>query len=129
MPRYDSECFMPPAPVASVVICTRDRIKTIPDVSMLIDSGADLTLIPRKCVDELGLRDEPIEGCVLEGFDGSMAVARAVNVELHFLQYVFKGTFAVTEAEIGVLGRNVINRLSLVLDGPRLTWREATDRD
>jgi hypothetical protein len=123
MPQYDAGRFKPPAPVAKVEVWTRDREKSAYDVSMLIDSGADLTLIPRKCVDELGLCDEPIEGCILEGFDGSTAVARAVNVELHFLKYVFKGTFAVTESEIGVLGRNVINRLSLVLDGPALEWR------
>ncbi len=124
MPRYDSMNFQPPAPVATVEIRTRDREKRILDVPMLIDSGADLTLIPRRCVNELGLRDEPLEGCFLEGFDGSTTVARAVNVELHFLQYVFKGTFAVTEAEIGFLGRNVINRLSVVFDGPALEWRE-----
>lgn len=128
MPVYDAERFKPPAPVATVTLYARDRAKTVADVPMLIDSGADLTLIPQRCVRELGLRDEPIDG-FLEGFDGSTTPARAVNIEVHFLQYIFRGLFPVTEDECGILGRNVINRLALVLDGPRFTWRESTNRD
>jgi len=128
MPVYDAERFKPPAPVATVVLCTRNRAKTVADVLMLIDSGADLTLIPQRCVRELGLRDEPIDG-FLQGFDGSTSPARAVNIEVHFLRYIFRGLFPITEDECGILGRNVINRLSLVLDGPRLTWRETTNRE
>ena len=128
MPVYDAGRFKPPAPVATVVLYTRDRAKTVADVPMLIDSGADLTLIPQRRVRELGLRDEPIDG-FLQGFDGSTTPARVVNIEVHFLQYIFRGLFPVTEDECGILGRNVINRLSLVLDGPRLTWRETANRD
>ena len=54
MPVYDAERFKPPAPVATVLLCTH-QAKTVADVPMLIDSGADLTLIPRRCVRELGL--------------------------------------------------------------------------
>ncbi len=126
MPVYDAKRFKPPAPVATVPLCTRDRAKTVADVPMLLDSGADLTLIPQRCVRELGLRDEPIDG-FLQGFDGSTTPARAVNIEVHFLHYIFRGLFPVTEDECGILGRNVINRLALVLDGPRLTWREVTN--
>ena len=32
--------------------------------------------------------------------------------------------FPVIDDEVGILGRNVLNHLSLVLDGPRLSWRE-----
>ena len=128
MPVYDAERFKPPAPVATVVLCTRNRAKTVADVPMLIDSGADLTLIPQRCVRELGLRDEPIDG-FLQGFDGSTSPARAVNIEVHFLRYIFRGLFPITEDECGILGRNVIHRLSLVLDGPRLTWREVANSD
>lgn len=123
MPVYNVERFKPPAPVATVLLCTRDRAKTVADVPMLIDSGADLTLIPQWCVKELGLRDEPIDG-FLQGFDGSTSPARAVSIEVRSLHYVFRGLFPVTEDECGILGRNLLNRFSLVLDGPSLTWRE-----
>ena len=124
MPAYDAEHFRPPAPVASVTICTRDRSKTVVDVPMLIDSGADLTLIPQRCIQSLGLQDEPIDG-FRQGFDGNTTPARAVNIELHFLQYVFRGLFPVTNDEFGILGRNILGRFVLVLNGPALEWREA----
>jgi hypothetical protein len=41
-------------------------------------------------------------------------------------QYIFRGLFLVTDDECGILGRNVLNRLSLVLDGPALEWRDVT---
>jgi hypothetical protein len=125
MPVYDAERFSPPAPVAKVELRTRDQAKAAFDVPMLIDSGADLTLIPQRCVQELGLRDEPLDG-YLQGFDGSTSPARVINIEVHFLQYIFRGLFLVTDDECGILGRNVLNRLSLVLDGPALQWRDET---
>lgn len=125
MPLYDSERFCPPAPVARVELRTRDQAKAVLDVPMLIDSGADLTLIPKRFAQELGLRDEPLDG-FLEGFDGSTSPARAVNMEVHFLDYIFRGLFLLTDDECGILGRNVLNRLTLVLDGPALEWRHMT---
>jgi len=94
------------------------------DVPMLIDSGADATLIPQACADRLGLRGEPDEGFLLIGFDGSTSLANVVDAEMLFLGRTFRGQFAVTEDEVGILGRNVLNHLSIVLDGPRLNWRE-----
>lgn len=45
MPAYDDSRFDPPAPVALVSICHPDREVAVADVPMLMDSGADATLI------------------------------------------------------------------------------------
>ena len=124
MPDYDAKQFTPPAPLARVTVRTRDHAKTVSDVPMLIDSGADATLIPQTCADRLGLRGEPQEDFVLIGFDGSTSPAKVVDAEVLFLGRTFRGEFPVIDDEVGILGRNVLNRLSLVLDGPRLNWRE-----
>jgi hypothetical protein len=92
---------------------------------MLIDSGADVTLIPRTCADRLDLRTEPEEDFLLVGFNGSTSPAEVVDAEVLFLGRSFRGQFPVTDDVVGTLGRNVLNRLSIVLDGPRLTWRES----
>jgi hypothetical protein len=122
MPAYDSEQFNPPAPLARVAVCTRDHATTVSDLPMLTDSGADVTLIPRSCADPLGPQGEPYEGFALRGFDGSTSVAKSIDAEMLFLEYTFRGQFLLIEDECGVLGRNVLNHLSLMLDGPRLTW-------
>ena len=126
MPAYDSQQFTPPAPIARVVVRTRDHAKAVADVPMLIDSGAEVTLVPRSCADRLGLRGQPQEDSVLTGFDGTTLTAEVIDAELLFLGGTFRGQFAVIDDEVGILGRNILNHLSIVLDGPRLSWREAS---
>jgi len=37
---------------------------------------------------------------------------------------VFRGRFLMIDQNWGVVGRDILNLVSLLLDGPRLTWRE-----
>jgi hypothetical protein len=37
---------------------------------------------------------------------------------------VFRGQFLIVDGSHGILGRNVLNSLSLIMDGPNLIWRE-----
>jgi hypothetical protein len=38
----------------------------------------------------------------------------------------FRGQFLLIDQDLGIIGRNVLNFVSLLFDGPRLTWdREA----
>jgi hypothetical protein len=124
MADYDRQRFVPPAPVAMVSIYTIDRTRSVLEVAMLIDSGADVTLIPRKCAEKLGLDGEIESGFSLQGFSGATITARIVEAELVFLGRKFRGRFPLVDEECGILGRNVLNNLSLLLDGPSLNWRE-----
>jgi hypothetical protein len=89
---------------------------------MLIDSGADATLIPRATVESLGLSGTG-ERYRLMAFDGAITEAEAVRADLSFTGRRFRGRFLVVESEIGVLGRDVLNHLLLSLDGPSLRWQ------
>ena len=124
MPSYDDQRFHPPAPAATVTLRTPDGQKSLSDVVMLIDSGADVSLIPEASVRGLGLKACDQEDYELMGFDGSKSVARSVQCELIFLRRAFRGTYLVVEDATGILGRDVLNHISLVLDWPRLDWRE-----
>ena len=126
MADYDGKQFDPPAPVAKVTIRTLDRAHSLSDIAMLIDSGADVTLIPRACAENLGLEGATEVSLHLQGFDGGTIAAKVVEAELVFLGRNFHGHFPLIQDEYGILGRNVLNNLSLVLDGPRLNWREET---
>ena len=48
MPRYDDVRFSPPAPVAAVTVRVPLTGDAVADVPMLIDTGADVTLTPRR---------------------------------------------------------------------------------
>jgi hypothetical protein len=94
----------------------------IHDVPMLLDTGADVSLLPRSYVGPLTSADAA--QYELEGFDGTKSTAPAVTAELQLLGKSFRGQFLVTDAWYGILGRNVLNNLSLVFDGPSRTWME-----
>jgi Aspartyl protease len=123
MPAYDDRRFAPPAPVASVSLRHSDQGGSIADVPMLIDSGADATLLPKSAVASLGITGTG-ERYQLAAFDGTTSESEAVRVDLVFMNRRFIGRFLVIDAEVGVIGRNVLSHVRLLLDGPVLNWEE-----
>lgn len=122
MQPYDSSLFTPPAPLARVSLRDLESGASVQDVPLLLDTGADVTLLPRSSVERLGIAVNPTEGYELTGFDGSKSMASSVRLTLVFLERRFKGQFLITEQDWGILGRDVLNHLRLVFDGPRLCW-------
>jgi hypothetical protein len=80
MPTCDDHFFNPPAPPARVTLRNSADGKTVSDVPMLIDSGADVTLIPQPSVTQLGAIIEPDTGYEIMGFDGRKSIAQAVLI-------------------------------------------------
>jgi len=124
MPKYDSENFDPPAPVAYVSL--RDPVTgaTLSNVPMLIDTGADVTLLPCSYVEQLGLKPTPDVSYEIQGFDGEPKQAQMVELDLMFLGKKFSGQFLLLDQPTGILGRNILNLLSITFDGPREKWEE-----
>jgi hypothetical protein len=91
---------------------------------MLIDSGADVTLIPRQSASTIGIAANSGEDYELVGFDGTTSIAQSVQLDLLFLRRAFKGRFLLIDQAWGLVGRDVLNHLSVLLDGPRLNWSE-----
>lgn len=125
MPAYDAALFDPPAPVAYVTLRNTLNGRSLAAVPVLLDTGADVTLLPRDAAARLDVSVVAGEGYELAAFDGSLRFAQAVDLDLFFLNKGFRGRFLLLEAEWGVLGRDVLNHVALRLDGPALTWSEA----
>ena len=53
------------------------------------------------------------------GFDGSKSFTPVVMLDVLFLQRAFRGRYLLIEAERGIVGRDMLNHVSLLLDGPR----------
>ena len=124
MPAYDTQRFSPPAALALVICTSPDGSAVWPDMPMLIDTGADVTLLPRDAVRRLGLAIAPDRRYELVGFDGTLSTAPVVRAAVTFCRRTFRGQFLLTEAEYGILGRNLLNAVPLLFDGPRLSWGE-----
>jgi hypothetical protein len=123
MPAYDVTLFSPPAPLTRVTIRHPLSGATVSDVPLL-DTGADVTLLPQAFVAQLGVSMDSNEVYELMGFDGKVTVARAVEVDLLFLRRAFKGRFLLIDQEWGLIGRDVLNHVSLLFNGLRLEWSE-----
>lgn len=118
MIKYDSEHFDPPAPIAHIVVLNHVTNESAADVPMLIDSGADVSLLPADVAARLGL--VTVGEQVLQSYDGERRSAPFVEATVCWGKYTFKGQYVVGTADVGVLGREILNLLRLDLNGPEL---------
>jgi hypothetical protein len=125
MPAYDGIRFAPPAPVATIVLRRPNDAQSVVNVAMLIDSGADVTLLPSRAVAPLGLVGTG-QTYELVAFDGTSSQHESVQADLIFLRRRFRGRYLLIDAEVGIIGRDVLNHLRVLLDGPGLLWDQST---
>jgi hypothetical protein len=90
---------------------------------MFTDSGADATLLPRSAAELLGLQTTG-ERYEMVAFDGAIYESEAVRAVVLILNKSFRDRFLLIDSGVGVLGRNVLNRLRILWDGPVLNWEE-----
>ncbi len=117
MPTYDGQNFQPPAAVPAVSLRDPQFGKVVADVNVLIDSGADVTLLPSDAINQLGIELDPKSQCEVAGFDGKRSMAAAVDLDLLFTETIVSGRYLVTGAAIGILARNVLNFFVTTLNG------------
>ncbi len=116
--RYDAD-YDPPLPVCEIVL-------TVPSTGLrvllqaTIDTGADGTIIPVRYLHEIGAN--PAFETGLRSQWGERRSVYLYLVDLRIGDFTMPGAYVVGD-ELGneaVLGRNVLNRLRLLLDGPAI---------
>lgn len=122
MPPYDTSRFSPPAPVVEAAVRNPEDGSVASGISMLLDTGADVTLIPRSAADAAGIPIAKDHYYEIMGFDGTISQAAAARLEMIFLGRTFRGQFLLTDQDWGIIGRDVLNLLAVVMDGPKLSW-------
>jgi hypothetical protein len=75
-------------------------------------------------VERLGVPLLANEQYELMGFDGSKSFARVAMLDVLFLRRAFRGRYLLTEEERGILGRDILNHVMMLLDGQRQQWSE-----
>jgi Aspartyl protease len=124
MPAYDASRYDPPAPVVTVTLRASTGGPSVPNVSLLLDTGADVTLLPASAVQQLGLAPAAGVAYDLVGFDGSRSTAGAVDLDMLFLGKAFRGRYLLTNEDHGVLGRDVLASVAIHFDRPRHEWSQ-----
>ena len=113
--QYDND-YSPPAPVLRVTVRSlTDNTRQV-TTDALVDTGADITCLPGAVVRAIG--GEPASAYDVVGIDET----HIGPANSYFLEFEIASTKNLTEAiAIGdelILGRNLINELTLKLDGP-----------
>ena len=96
----------------------------MPDVLLLLDTGADITLLPRSAVARLGINSDPTLQCELVGVNGNRTTTQAVDLDMIFQQKAFRGRYLLIDEDRGILGRDVLASVTLLLNGPGQEWSE-----
>jgi hypothetical protein len=123
MPSYDAVRYSPPAPIAQVTLRAPSGA-TVPDVLLLLDTGADITLLPRSAVTRMGIKTDSNVRYELVGFDGNRSTTQGVDLDMIFLQKAFRGRYLLIDEARGILGRDVLASVSILLNGPAGEWTE-----
>ena len=115
---YDTENFYPPAPALEVSLSAPVSTFT-PSVKSLaiLDSGADMTVIPQQVVQQLQLKC--VDEILVSGFDGILKKYFVYSVKLIFDNL---GDFVIRtlaeQQDYIIIGRDILNRWLLFLKGP-----------
>ena len=121
MHAYDATNFSPPAPIATVDFVDFETRRVVNDVLMLLDTGADVSVVPKAIVDALG-SVITVDAAETVSIIGGTSSTGAAQLQMRWLQFKFTGTFLVIDASYGIIGRNILNRLRIAYDGPQQGW-------
>ncbi len=111
--------YFPPIPALSVYLARVGETPSIGPFVAILDTGSDATLIPVKYIEQLDVpADYPTQ---LRGPWGN-----ARRIQVYTIDFVISGMSLPGVEIVGddmgseiILGRNILNRLVLLLDGPK----------
>jgi hypothetical protein len=110
----------PPAPFVYVSLRCPETGKAVDNLPAQVDTAADRTVIPGSLVDRLDL--VPLDELRVAGLGGQTFVSTTYRIELTLRELSPQTVEVIAHPEepFVLLGRDVLNRHRLLLDGPGL---------
>jgi len=118
--EYDKANYVPPAPSVEVSVSKPYSEESRKQRGKL-DTGADISVIPFGFVRELGL--VPARKLLARGYDGREGSVTTYYVNMSIQEFSFELVEVAATPRIDVLlGRDILNRLKMLLDGKALSF-------
>ena len=116
--RYNyNRQLQPPAPFLYVAVAAPHRDSWVERVPLLIDTGADFTVIPRRLSAELELVE--FSEVIISGFRQAPDALGYVLVRLKIHEWEIEAAEVVLgDDNYGLLGRDVLNQFQVFLKDP-----------
>lgn len=115
---YDASVF-PPAPRLEVRLIAQPHGAVFGPISAFVDTGADATIVPLGIIRQI--RAGVVTFKTVRGYTGGRRSVRTYLVDIEIGSLTLPGIEVVgDDAADGILlGRDALNKLRLLLDGPR----------
>jgi len=117
--HYDTNNFNPPAPVLEVSLSSPISQEGIIKIPALLDSGADMTVIPQNIAQQLQLKY--VDEISVAGYNGITRKVFVYSAKIIFDNF---GDFIIRvitsdnkNSKHALIGRDILNRLSVFLKG------------
>jgi predicted aspartyl protease len=119
--RYNyNQQLTPPAPFVHVTLKCVETGKQLPDLPAQLDTVADYTVVPAAIAEALQL--VPMSEMPVSGFGGHIIYLFTYRLELSVRGFpvIVEEVISHPAEPFVLLGRNILNRYRIVLDGPNL---------
>jgi predicted aspartyl protease len=116
--NYDAQNFTPAMPLLSIGLSRIGQTDPFLTLDAIIDTGADGTLIAMELLEAV---EAPyVDRAYLRGITGQREPIDLYLVTIHLGQLRISGirAGAIAPGELAILGRDVLNHMRLLLDGP-----------
>ena len=112
------DTYTPPIPILQVWIGYPEESLSLGPLEAIIDTGADASIFPRTLIDELGAPF--VDDAWLSSQWGEWLAVKTFTIDIGLDHFRLPAVRVVADRdnEEIILGRNVLNRLQLRLDGP-----------
>ena len=117
---YDSG-YVPSAPRLDIRVGVPDESFMEPPLKALVDTGADVTIVPARFIEPLGLQIDNRKALRSPWGERRLVNIYLLDVGVGDLRLPLIEIVADDRGNEVILGRNVLNRLVIVLDGPKQT--------
>lgn len=114
---YDNN-YYPPAPMVEITVGPPDESLLIGPLHAFVDSGADATIIPAHYIQPLGLQVDDRKYLRTPWGDRRVVDIYYLDVGIGEIRLPFIEVVADDEGDEIILGRSVLNKLRVLLDGP-----------